>query len=68
MAMSQMSPAQQRILDYWWMLELFSPQPLPKLTPRSTQPEDRQVVAWTSDAPLPWDSLPEPRPMGNTPR
>lgn len=51
MAMSQMSPAQQRILDYWWMLELFSPQPLPKLTPRSTRPEDRQVVAWTSDAP-----------------
>lgn len=29
MAMSQMSPAQQRILDYWWMLELFSPQPPP---------------------------------------
>ncbi|MDN3225937.1 AAA domain-containing protein [Kocuria rhizophila] len=68
MAMSQMSPAQQRILDYWWMLELFSPQPIPKVTPRSTRPEDRQVITWAPGEPLPWNALPAPRPVGTSPR
>lgn len=56
------------ILRFWWMLELFSPQKLPTVTPHTTRPEDHQVIAWRSEIPLPWDQLPPPRPKGQTER
>lgn len=59
---------QQRILRYWWMLELFSPQQIPKLTPRSTRLADRQVVEWKAGLPLPWEMLEPPTPVRETPR
>lgn len=57
-----------RILTFWWMLELFSPQPLPALTRKSTRPPDRQVIEWTPGEPLPWEKLAPPEPVGETPR
>ncbi|MGG7466582.1 DEAD/DEAH box helicase [Plantibacter sp. YIM 135347] len=59
---------QQRILRYWWMLELFSPQPVPTPTPRAVRPADRQVIAWTPGHPLPWEALRPPAPLGGTRR
>lgn len=46
------------------MLELFSPQQVPKPTPRTQSRADRQVVAWTTGDPLPWDTLQPPKPLG----
>lgn len=57
-----------RILSFWWMLELFSPQQVPALTRRATRPSDRQVISWQAGDPLPWESLPPPKPLGNTRR
>jgi hypothetical protein len=57
-----------RILTFWWMLELFSPQPVPALTRRATRPSDRQVIEWAPAEPLPWDMLAPPGPAGETPR
>ncbi|MDU0348050.1 DEAD/DEAH box helicase [Actinomyces sp. MRS3W] len=54
-----------RILRYWWMLELFDPQPVPKLTGRSQRPQRRQVVEWHPGDPLPWQTLPVPAPRGH---
>ncbi|TWS21925.1 AAA family ATPase [Tsukamurella sputi] len=51
-----------KILEYWWMLELFNPQSIPKPTPRATRPESQQVIAWTPGEDLPWDRLPNPAP------
>ncbi len=59
---------QLRILKFWWMLELFSPQPIPKPTPRSTRSPDRQVIEWTPESPLPWYTLPTPGPLGRAAR
>jgi hypothetical protein len=62
---------QQRILLFWWMLELFSPQQVPKLTLRSTRPVDRRVIEWSpepSGAPLPWVTLAPPKPLNGTRR
>lgn len=56
------------VLEYWWMLELFSAQKLPKITGRSRRPEHRQVVNWRAGDALPWNSLPPPRPVGKTRR
>ncbi|WP_136191809.1 DEAD/DEAH box helicase [Actinomyces procaprae] len=53
-----------RILRYWWMLELFDPQPVPKLTGRSGRPSARQVIEWHPGDPLPWQTLPAPAPRG----
>lgn len=39
MRASQTIGDQLRVLDYWWMLELFKPQKVPKLTPQSMHPE-----------------------------
>lgn len=58
----------QRILRFWWMLELFSPQGIPKLTARATRPADRQVIEWKPDDPLPWETLRPPEPLGKTRR
>lgn len=68
MDMSEVVDDPLQILRYWWMLELFSPQKVPKLTGRSTRPEDRQVVEWRPGDALPWDVLRPPRPLGKTRR
>lgn len=57
-----------RILQFWWTMELFSPQPVPKLTRRSTRPAERQTVEWRAPEPLPWNQLPPPPPFQGTPR
>lgn len=59
---------QQRTLRFWWMLELFSPQGVPRLTPRATRPRDRQVIAWKPGDRLPWEALPPPGRVGGTER
>src|SRR5690625_434832 len=51
---------QQRVLRYWWMLELFSPQRVPRPTRPSRRPGDRQVVEWQPSQPLPWQVLSPP--------
>lgn len=56
----------QSILEFWRMLELFSPQALPRPQRRATRPTDRQVIEWTPDEPLPWRNLPAPKPIGKT--
>jgi hypothetical protein len=56
-----------RILTFWWMLELFSPQKVPALTRKATRPSDRQVIEWQLDEPLPWDRLAAPEPNSGTP-
>ena len=56
------------VLEYWWLLELFSPQKVPKITRRSRRPEDRQVVEWRPGEALPWQVLQPPQPVGKTPR
>lgn len=55
------------ILKYWWMLELFNPQPIPKLTPRSHR-VDRPVIEWKAGDPLPWLELDPPERQGETDR
>lgn len=57
-----------RILAFWWMLELFSPQQVPALTPKATRPSDRQVIAWRAGVPPPWEALAPPEPLGGTRR
>ena len=57
-----------RTLQYWWMLELFSPQKVPKPIKQSTRPEGRQVIEWRPGEPLPWWSLRPPAPVGRTRR
>jgi len=54
-----------QILRYWWMLELFDPQPVPKLTGRSRRPQGHQVIEWHPGDPLPWQTLPTPASRGN---
>lgn len=56
------------VLEYWWLLELFSPQTIPKLTGRSQHPDGRQVVEWRPEEPLPWQVLHAPRPLGRARR
>lgn len=65
MSMSQSSVG---VLECWWLLELFNPQKVPKLTGRAMRPEDRQVVEWRPGEALPWQVLQPPRPMGTTQR
>lgn len=57
----------RRVLDYWWMLELFNPQPVPKTTLRSQRTEQR-VVEWRPDDALPWLELDPPKAAGKTER
>ncbi len=56
-----------RILQFWWTIELFSPQPVPKQTRRSTRPVDRQTIEWPAGEPLPWEQL-APPPVQGRPR
>jgi hypothetical protein len=55
------------VLHYWWMLELFNPQKIPKLTLRSQKAES-QVVEWRPGDPLPWLDLDPPKHDGKTKR
>lgn len=57
---------QQRILSFWWMLELFSPQQVPAVTRRADRLPERQVVAWRKGTPLPWETLPPPAAFSGT--
>ena len=50
------------------MLELFSPQKVPKPIKQSTRPEGRQVIEWRPGDPLPWQYLRPPAPVGKTKR
>ena len=67
MGMNTSSETRQRILQYWWMLELFSPQKVPEPTKPSTRPKDRQVIDWQPQAALPWEVLRPPAPVNGTP-
>lgn len=57
-----------RVLSFWWMLELFNPQQVPKVTRRASRPSDRQVIAWRAGEPLPWESLASPKPLNGNRR
>src|SRR5688572_13438822 len=50
------------------MLELFSPQAVPKVARRATRPSDRQVIEWHQGEPLPWEVLAPPEPAARTRR
>ena len=69
MSPSQLSDHYQRILSYWWMLELLSPQKVPAPTPQWIRPEREQVIEWTPSDRLPWEPgvLQRPKPVGTTP-
>ncbi|MCL2529034.1 MAG: AAA domain-containing protein [Coriobacteriia bacterium] len=59
--------AKRQVLRYWWMLELFSPQKIPKMTPRAPLSADIQVREWKPGEPLPWEKLTKPpKPLGKT--
>lgn len=68
MSANRVESEHQRILSFWWMLELFSPQGVPKLTTRAARATDRQVIEWTPGSPLPWETLRQPEPLGKTRR
>ncbi|MGH3996411.1 MAG: damage-inducible protein, partial [Pseudonocardiaceae bacterium] len=54
--------ARLRVLGFWSMTELFSPQPIPKPTGRSARSGDRQVIEWRPGQRLPWEHRkPPPR-------
>lgn len=66
--MGKVEDEQRRILRYWTLLELFSPQPVKKPTRRSTGPADEPVVEWQPGDPPPWTSLKPPKQRGKQPR
>jgi hypothetical protein len=66
MGVRKATDEQLRILRFWWMLELFSPQTVPKLTPRVPSPSSERVISWVPDDPLPWTTLAPPKPMNGT--
>ncbi|WP_311478922.1 hypothetical protein [uncultured Gulosibacter sp.] len=68
MELDRVSDERLRILSFWWMLELFSPQQVPALTRRATRPSDSQVIAWQVGDPLPWEVLAPPEPFNGTRR
>ena len=68
MGMGTHTTDRQRILQFWTLLELFSPQPVPKPTRQSTRPSDKQVVSWRPGQQLPWTTLAPPPQRGKTSR
>lgn len=58
----------RRILAFWQMVELFSPQTIPKAERHAAGPIERQVIKWVPGEPLPWERLPEPTPSEKGPR
>lgn len=68
MGIEDISEERQRILRYWRMLELFSPQRVPSPTRRTAPQDDHQVIEWRRGDPLPWEALYPPKPVGKTGR
>lgn len=66
MSSGQTTDGQAQILEYWRLLELFSPQKVPALKRLSPSSPNEQVIAWQPGEPLPWDSLRPPRNLGST--
>ncbi|MGH4001996.1 MAG: hypothetical protein ACRDTJ_31540, partial [Pseudonocardiaceae bacterium] len=56
--------ARMRVLDFWWINELFSPQPIPKPTGGRARPGEPRVIEWRPGQRLPWDHLPPPPRRG----
>lgn len=64
---SPQSDELQRVLRYWWMLELFNPQQIPKSS-SSASGATKRVTTWGPGTPLPWEVLPPPPPSEKTKR
>ena len=58
----------RNILRYWWMLELFSPQSVPKPTKHLTNQDSSRVIEWRPGNALPWQTLTPPSPIGKCQR
>jgi len=50
----------RQILTFWRLLELFSPQPMPRLFSLADGDGKEQVIEWVPSSPLPWDVLQTP--------
>lgn len=48
---------QLRILRFWWLLELFSPQKVPNPAANTSRSPDERVISWKPNDPLPWETL-----------
>jgi hypothetical protein len=59
---------QLRIIKFWWLLELFSPQKIPAPKRLSPSSPDEQVILWRPGDALPWDSHQPPAKRGSTTR
>ncbi|MDF1489872.1 hypothetical protein [Tessaracoccus caeni] len=59
---------QQRVLRFWWMLELLNPQPLPPRTKEGSSSADERIIEWRPGQLLPWQSLAAPKPLGGARR
>lgn len=59
---------QARILRFWWLLELFSPQKIPARKPLSPNSPNERVSLWRPNDPLPWNELDPPKRLGSTER
>ena len=53
MGVAETEDRRLRVLELWRLLELLSTQQVP----RKGRTETSQVVDWTSDKPLPWDTV-----------
>ena len=53
MGVAQTENQRLRVLELWRLLKLLSTQQVP----RKGRTETSQVVDWTSDKPLPWDTV-----------
>lgn len=51
-----------RVLDAWRMIEQFSPQSVPSVSPRAVS-RDSQVIDWRPGDDLPWEYLAPPQPI-----
>lgn len=68
MGMEDINEERRRILRYWGMLELFSPQRVPAPSQRTAPQDDLQVTEWRQGDALPWEVLHPPKPVGKTRR
>lgn len=57
---------QLRILKFWWLLELFSPQKVPAAKSLTLDSPHEQVVSWRPGNDLPWNSLQPPPKFGSS--
>lgn len=62
----QATDEQLRILKFWWLLELFSPQKVPAPKPLSPDSPDKQIISWRPGNDLPWATLQPPQNLGDT--